>query len=232
MKAIVSLSGGLDSTTVLAAAIESGADVQAVIFRYGSKHNQFENQAAFDVAKHYRIPARLFDLSPIMKGFNSVLMRAGGEIPEGHYEAESMRQTVVPGRNTIFASILIGLAESEMANEVWLGIHAGDHHIYPDCRPEWLTAMNEVAQAATEGKVQFKAPFLYETKLGILRYGVQRKVPYHLTRTCYKAQPVACGRCGSCNERREAFMLLGIKDPIEYEYHGPLPEKELPKGNQ
>lgn len=227
MKAIVSLSGGMDSTTVLAAAIESGAEVQGVVFAYGSKHNPYENRAAFTVAEHYGIPVRLFDLSSIMAGFDSDLMKSGGAIPEGHYEAENMRRTVVPGRNTIFASILMGLAESEKASEVWLGIHAGDHFIYPDCRPDWLTAMNEVAQTATEGKVSFKAPFLYENKLGILRYGVQRKVPYHLTRTCYSDQPIACGRCGSCQERLAAWRELGLDDPIEYQSRVLLPKENL-----
>lgn len=229
MKAIVSLSGGMDSTTVLAAAIEqNGAEqVKGVIFKYGSKHNPFENWAAFAIADHYRIPIRFFDLSSVMGGFDSDLLSSGGKLPEGHYEEESMRRTVVPGRNSIFATILMGLAESEQAESVYLGIHAGDHFIYPDCRPEWLTALNELAKAATLGKVSFVAPFLYEDKKGILRYGLERKVPYQLSRTCYSDQEVACGKCGSCVERREAFMLVGAVDPIEYQYTGPLPEKGL-----
>jgi len=226
MKAIVSLSGGMDSATVLAAALEEGRAAECVGFRYGSKHNPYENAAAAAVAAHYGAPYRLLDLSGVMAGFRSDLLAAGGPVPEGHYEAESMRRTVVPGRNTIFAAVLLGLAQSEGAGEVWLGVHAGDHHIYPDCRPEWVDRMGAVMSAASEGAVTCRAPFLHQTKEGILRYGQARAVPYRLTRTCYKDQPVACGRCGSCQERLAAFAALGAEDPLPYEARDLLPKGE------
>lgn len=225
VKAIVSFSGGMDSATVLATALDEKRQVEAVGFTYGSKHNQFENAAARAVCQHYGVPFRLIDLSPIMAGFKSDLMLSGGDVPEGHYEAASMSRTVVPGRNTIFTAILLGIAQSEEASEIWLGIHAGDHHIYPDCRPMWLIAMRQVVEAASELAVNVRAPFLHETKVGILQQGFRLGVPYHLTRTCYKHQPVACGRCGSCQERLAAFRELGVEDPIEYESCEALPKE-------
>lgn len=226
MKAIVSLSGGLDSTTVLATVLAAGRQVATVGFYYRSKHNQFENAAARVIAAYYQVPFRLIDLSGVMEGFRSDLMESGGNIPEGHYEAESMRRTVVPGRNSIFASILLGIAESEDASEIWLGIHAGDHHIYPDCRPGWLTALRNLVAEASEGKVAVAAPFLDVDKGEIVKQGLQLNVPYQLTRTCYKAQVTACGRCGSCQERLAAFRANNVDDPLAYEFRGML-EKEV-----
>ncbi len=217
MKAFVSLSGGMDSATVLQLALDMGREVEAVSFYYGSKHNRYENEAAKAIADHCRIPFRLIDWSSIAQGFHSNLMQDGGEIPEGHYQATNMSLTVVPARNLIFASILAGIAWSERAGEVWLGIHAGDHAIYPDCRPGFFNAMSLAVDMGTDGNVSLRAPFLYDTKFGILEYGSKHGVQYQLTRTCYKDQPIACGKCGACQERLEAFAQRGLKDPIEYE---------------
>lgn len=216
MKAIVSLSGGMDSATVLAEALTKTSQVQAVGFAYGSKHGKWENEAAKKIANYYSIEFTLVDLTAVMNGFKSALLLSGDAIPEGHYEAESMKQTVVPGRNSIFASILLGIAQSNDADQIWLGIHAGDRAIYPDCRSEWFYAMWSVAMHASEGKVSLHAPFLNTDKVGILKRGFDLGVPYQLTRTCYTSDEIACGRCGSCNERRDAFQRLGVTDPIAY----------------
>ena len=189
-------------------------------FTYGSKHNKYENAAAEKIAAFYQVPYELIDLTGVMKHFKSNLLQSGGEIPEGHYEAESMRQTVVPGRNMIFTSILAGLAASNDANEIWLGVHAGDHFIYPDCRPEFIVYMEKTIRLAIDApSLQIVTPFLTVTKKEILRRGLvcTPKVPYHLTRTCYKDQPIACGKCGSCQERLAAWEANGRTDPIEYE---------------
>src|SRR5688572_784275 len=122
MKAIVSLSGGMDSATVLTEAISRGREVHAVTFLYGSKHGRWEETAAARVATYYRVPHRYVDLSGAFIGMKSALMKTGEPIPEGHYEAANMSQTVVPGRNTIFTSVLLGVAQSLGAGEVWLGI--------------------------------------------------------------------------------------------------------------
>lgn len=225
MKAIVSLSGGMDSTTVLAEAIDQGRDVDCVGFTYGSKHNLYENRAAKQIADCYGCSFELVDFSDIARSFKSNLLQGQGEIPEGHYEADNMALTVVPGRNIIFISILAGLAWSRGAEEIWLGIHQGDHAIYPDCRLAFFSAMKNAIELGTDKRVTLVAPFLDTDKTGIVKRGLELDTPYQMTRTCYKDQEVACGKCGSCNERREAFMKNGVEDPIAYEYDGPLPEK-------
>jgi len=230
---VVALSGGMDSATVLAKALAEGCEVIPVGFNYPSKHNKWEQGAARNfvsslynrtgntgVINNYRV----IDLTSLFNGFESNLLRGGDSIPEGHYEAENMKQTVVPGRNIIFASVLAGLAWSLEASEVWLGIHAGDHYIYPDCRPAFFHSMNIAIREGTDGNVELKAPFLMDTKVEILQAGIELGVPYELTRTCYKDQKIACGKCGSCQERLSAFKKLGIEDPLEYESRELLPK--------
>ena len=226
IKDIICLSGGLDSTTVLAEVIEKRDDdtgVLAVSFNYGSKHNPYEIAAAHHIAEHYDVYHKILDLTPIFSHMQSNLLLSGGAIPEGHYEAESMRRTVVPGRNTIFASILLGIAQSVSAKRIWLGIHAGDHQIYADCRPRWAGYMRGAIDVASEQKVYLRTPFLLLTKKDIIKRGLALEVPYELTRTCYKSQEIACGRCGSCQERLTAFKDLNSTDPLPYESREILP---------
>lgn len=225
MKAVVSLSGGMDSSTVLAECIAQGREVvQAVGFYYGSKHNPYENEAAERIANHFHVPFELMDISNIMEKFTSNLLLTGGDIPEGHYHEANMTQTVVPGRNLIFISILMGLAWSKEAEEVWLGIHSGDHFIYPDCRENFFEAMNIAVFTGSDGKVLLKAPFMRGNKTTIIKRGLELGVPYGMTRTCYKDQEIACGRCGSCQERLEAMKDNGIEDPLEYVVRDLLPK--------
>lgn len=218
-KVLISLSGGMDSVTLLGFLLASDYEVEAVGFTYGSKHNHYENEAALKAAEFYGVPFELLDLSEAFAGISSALMKTGGDIPEGHYEAESMKQTVVPGRNMIFISILAGIAESRGCGKVAVGVHSGDHAIYPDCRPGFIHAMSTAVSRATDGKVDLIAPFLGDDKGSIIKKGLGflPPVPYDLTRTCYKDQEKACGVCGSCTERLEAFEANGIPDPIEYE---------------
>ena len=216
-KILLALSGGMDSTTLLGLAKARAYQVVCVAFYYGSKHGRYEIEAASAIAQHYDTPLRLIDLSHIMSNLDSSLTRKGRDVPEGHSESEQMRQTVVPGRNSIFTSILTAIAESEKIEEVWLGIHSGDHFIYPDCRPQWFYSMREVVQLSSERKVTLSAPFLYMNKTSIIKQGLEIEVPYHLTRTCYKDQSIACGKCGSCQERLEAFQANRINDPLSYE---------------
>lgn len=221
MKIVLALSGGLDSSTLCGYYLEKGYEVVPVGFKYGSKHNIYENEAADKVAQYFGLEKPvLLELDFIGKLFKSDLLLAGGEIPEGHYTDQSMSSTVVPARNLIFASIVAGYAESIEANTISLGVHGGDHHIYPDCRPTFVSALNTTVMLATDGKVRVDAPFLYSSKGDIIRMGLALnniKVPYHLTRTCYKEQELACGKCGSCVERLEAFKEVGVPDPIQYE---------------
>lgn len=215
-RSIVSLSGGMDSATVLSWASKQTEVVHAIGFKYGSKHNQYENESAQKLADHYLVPFTLIDLSNVGALLSSNLLKSGGEIPEGHYEDDSMSQTVVPGRNMIFASILAGIAWSKNAEQVFLGIHSGDHAIYPDCRPAFASSLTACMRDATDNRVEPCYPFLYKDKTTILEIGFELGTPYELTRTCYKDQPIACGRCGSCQERLEAFRNVKKEDPIEY----------------
>lgn len=224
-KIVLGLSGGMDSATLLGLLLNEGAEVHSCSFIYGSKHNRYERDSALKVFNYYKnlgfnVHWHDFDLTEAFKDFSSALLLSGEEIPEGHYEASNMKSTVVPGRNLIFASIMAGLAESIGAQQIALGVHSGDHQIYPDCRPEFIIALEEVILKSSDGKVQVITPFLHDDKASILKRGYEDfkiKVPYQLTRTCYKHQELSCGKCGACQERLEAFHNIGIEDPILYE---------------
>ena len=385
MKIVQALSGGLDSETVLSYLINQGHEVHCLNFTYGSKHNKYECESAKQIAKYYNVPYRLIDLTKAFVGFKSNLLQSGGAIPEGHYEADNMSLTVVPGRNTIFSAILMGYAESIDGDGIALGVHLGDHcipaseyittsrgkismeslkegdlalsqnkdtgkisfkpviekvnngfrkdiyqiitkggrtarltsnhkvhqiirsnynhhkgwdktcietplnqlkpddwvltpitkevlessnsneiinsfkygdaeiiqikeivksdpeivyditvednhnffvgtgsgilvsnSVYPDCRKEYIKALDTLVYLASNRKVEVLTPFINTDKAGIVKEGLKLKVPYELSRTCYKDQPLSCGLCGSCNERLEAFALNNVKDPIKY----------------
>lgn len=224
MHVVMGLSGGMDSATLLGLLLEQGDAIHCCVFYYGSKHNKWENRAAENIIDFYQgknLPVFEYpmDISKVMEDFQSNLLLSGDEIPEGHYAGENMRQTVVPGRNLIFAAIMAGLAESIGAAKVALGVHSGDHFIYPDCRTEFVKSLDTTVFLSSDRKVEIIAPLANDDKYSILEkgYSLEIPVPYHLTRTCYKDQPLSCGRCGSCNERLEAFQKLGVEDPIVYE---------------
>lgn len=222
-KIIVCLSGGLDSSTLLGYVIKynpnyhAQGEIEAVSFYYGSKHNKYENKAAEEIAKFYNIKLHHLNIEQIFSLTESNLLQSGGNIPEGHYEEECMRQTVVPARNMIFISALTSIGITKGAEILYIGVHAGDHFIYPDCRPEFIRDMAYAVESASDGKLYLCAPFSGFDKTEIVKIGNELGVPYHLTRTCYKDQEVACGKCGSCVERLESFSNNGLKDPIQYE---------------
>ena len=221
-KAVLALSGGMDSTTVLEWLLNHKYKVRCVIFSYGAKHNKWENAAAWEVYKHYKnrgksISATQMYLEGVFASSSSNLMSTGGEIPEGHYTDESMKSTVVPGRNIIFLSILASIAGNIGAEVIAIGIHQGDHAIYADCRTEFYKAMDTAIYLGMDKKVSILAPFCDTDKTGILEYGLMNDVHYGITRTCYKQQEIACGKCGSCVERIEAWKSQGLVDPIPYE---------------
>lgn len=216
-KVLLSLSGGMDSSVLLSWLLYNQYDVQAVSFFYGSKHNQYENPMAQKLCDYYKVPWTLLNLSSVFQGFRSSLMKEGEAIPEGHYTDETMSSTVVPSRNIIFLSLLSGVAWSHDIPQIALAIHSGDHAIYPDCRPEFYKSMDLSLFLGTGGRVQIMAPFVNMDKKDLVQLGHTLGTPFELTRTCYKDQEIACGKCGSCVERLEAFSLNGLKDPLSYE---------------
>ena len=211
MKALLIYSGGLDSTTLL---YEYRQDIAlAVTFDYGSKHNAREISYAVENCKRLGIKHLVIPLGFIGQYFKSDLLLSGGDIPEGHYAEENMKSTVVPFRNGIMLAVAAGLAESYGLDTVLLANHAGDHAIYPDCRPEFVTAMDQAVCAGTYEGIRVVSPYCQLTKRDIALRGKVLGVDYSLTYSCYKGGEKHCGKCGTCTERREA--LEGF-DPTEY----------------
>lgn len=217
---VVVLSGGLDSTVALALHVATAEQVTAVTFDYGQRHRHREISAATRVARHYpkvdHVVVDLVSAGRLLGG--SALTDPSIPVPEGHYAAPSMAATVVPNRNAILANIAVGVAVARKADTVVLGVHAGDHPIYPDCRPIFIDALNLcVALAVGEATpVRIDAPFLGKAKADIVIVGEQLAAPMGLTWSCYQGGDTHCGRCGTCVERREAFQLAEVPDPTEY----------------
>jgi len=218
MKVVVIYSGGMDSFTVLNKAIQAGHEVLAVSFNYGQRHSK-ELDYAKRVCDELGVTHDIVDITAMQSLMsNSSLMANSDEsIPEGHYEAANMKSTVVPNRNMILISLAIGYAVNEEAQEVWYGAHSGDHMIYPDCRPEFVEAMAKASLLANFDPVKVVAPYLNDDKIGILKDGLAMGLDYGKTWTCYNGREKACGKCGSCVERLEAFELNKASDPLEYE---------------
>lgn len=217
-KSVLILSGGLDSTTLLYHMVRDlDLDVYALSVNYGQRHLR-EVTAAMASCKRLGVKLELVDLSSLVGLIsNSALTSQSIEVPEGAYNEESMKATVVPNRNMILLSAAIGYAVNIGAPAVYYGAHSGDHSVYPDCRPEFVERMQEVSRIANWQSVEIMVPFLFKSKTGILREGLRLGVDYSLTWTCYRGGAKACGKCGSCDERLGAFKELGVKDPLEYE---------------
>ena len=220
-KSVVLFSGGLDSTTLLYRLLfEYENSVFPLSVNYGQRHEK-ELVSATNIVSRLRVVENLDNLAPLKKyNLPTDLLKGSsllgdGEIPEGHYAAESMKSTVVPGRNMILLSLAVGYAQSVGAKSVYYAAHSGDHPIYPDCRPEFVSRMNETTLLGYG--VSIYAPFLLYSKWQIVKEGSGLSVPYELTWSCYKGQDKHCGKCGTCVERKEAFVLAGVKDPTEYE---------------
>ena len=212
---VIILSGGMDSVTLLYDQQERIA--LAVSFDYGSKHNAREIPFARLHCERLGIRHITIPLDFMTKYFQSSLLKGGEEIPEGHYADENMRSTVVPFRNGIMLSIAVGIAESNGLKFVMMANHGGDHTIYPDCRPQFVDAFDEAAQAGTYVGVRLLSPFVNWTKTDIARRGKELGIDYAETWSCYKGGELHCGKCGTCVERREALSEAGIEDPTVYE---------------
>jgi len=222
---LVLLSGGMDSVTALYEAQANPEwEVKAALsFDYGSKHNACEIPFAIEHCQKLGIPHQRIALDFIHQLFRSDLLKTGGEIPEGHYAAENMKQTVVPFRNGIMLSIAAGYAESLELNGLVIAAHSGDHAIYPDCREPFMKNMGEAIQAGTYVDVELIRPFIAMSKTEIAARGAELGVDFSRTWSCYKGGETHCGKCGTCVERREAFIDAGLSDPTDYLAEDPLP---------
>lgn len=214
-KAVIALSGGMDSTTLLYHALNEGFELEAVSFYYGQNHSK-EIELAAEHCKTNNIPHRLIDISFLgeIAAKTSSLVQGAEAIPEGNYADENMKSTVVPFRNGIILSILAAIAEAEKCNYILYGAHAGDHAIYPDCRPEFEQAMAQAIKYGTYEEATMSAPFVHLNKISILERGIKLGVDYSKTWTCYKGGEEPCGKCGSCVERTEAFLENNLRDPL------------------
>ncbi len=208
------LSGGTDSVTMLYEYAERIA--LAVSFDYGSNHNAREIAFAGWHASHLGTEHVVIPLDFMARYFTSSLLSGPGAVPEGRYDGENMRSTVVPFRNGIMLSVACGIAESRGLSAVMMANHAGDHAIYPDCRASFVKAMDESMREGTWAGVRLLAPYTRITKTDIIRRGAALGVDYSRTWSCYKGGEKHCGRCGTCVERKEAFLAAGIPDPTEY----------------
>jgi 7-cyano-7-deazaguanine synthase len=217
----------MDSVTALYDAMGQHQVVGALSFHYGAKHNDREIPFASRHAARFGIPHRVIELGFIGELFDSDLLQSGGEIPKGHYEEETMKKTVVPFRNGIMLSVAAGFAESVKANALVIAAHSGDHAIYPDCREEFMQAMGEAIRTGTYAEIALLRPFIAMTKGDIVRRGRALDVDYAETWSCYVGGETHCGECGTCVERREAFIVAGVSDPTTYLHAGPLPPKPV-----
>lgn len=214
---VVIYSGGMDSYTLLHLARSRGYQVHALSFNYGQRHVR-ELDCARSVCEAHGIPHQTIDI----RAMSEVVMAGSSltsdlQVPEGHYQEDSMKATVVPNRNMILLSLATGYAVTVGAGAVWYGAHGGDHAIYPDCRPEFVAKMDAVCRIANYEAVGIEAPFMAMDKGQILAEGLRLGLDYHHTWTCYNGRERACGRCGSCVERLEAFAANGVTDPLDYE---------------
>lgn len=212
---IIVVSGGMDSITLLYDYKDRIA--LAVSFDYGSNHNAKELPLAEMHCKRLGIPHVTIPLMFMKDYFKSSLLEGAEAIPEGNYDEENMKSTVVPFRNGIMLSVACGLAETHHLKHVMMANHSGDHTIYPDCRPGFVSSMSAAMQAGTYDGVDIVAPYTNITKADIARIGKRLGIDYSETWSCYKGAEHHCGKCGTCRERREALAEAGIDDTTVYD---------------
>ncbi len=231
MKTIVLHSGGLDSTVLLYRLLKQGDEVVAVAFDYGQRHAK-ELELGEEVCHLLTVEREVIKLPFLASvpssqtsavGFSPGAQKPTGqriEVPEGHYAAASMKLTVVPNRNMIMIACAASLGIARRFNRVCFAAHAGDHEIYPDCRIGFVYSLRDAIQQCDWHKITLHTPFIKKTKADIVAIGHSHGVPFEKTWSCYKGEERACGRCGTCVERLEAFSVARLEDPLEYEDRG------------
>lgn len=218
-KAVAIVSGGMDSVTLAYWLKDHNFSLHLLSFDYGQRHRK-ELDCAIWQANHLGAEHTILDISGIRPLLKGSALTDDVPVPHGHYAEDSMRQTVVPNRNAIMLSIAWGLACSSGASVLASGVHAGDHFIYPDCRPGFMGALGHALLLGTEGhrndSLRLIAPFISHSKTDIAAIGAGLNVPFDHTWTCYEGGDIHCGQCGSCTERKEAFRDSGTPDPTIY----------------
>jgi 7-cyano-7-deazaguanine synthase len=217
-KAIVVFSGGLDSTT-LAYYVRGIFSLHLVTFDYGQRHRK-EIEHAEMIAHELGAEWSLVDVSSLGRLLKGSALTDDIPVPEGHYEALSMVTTIVPNRNAFLLAAAFAIALAEGVERVCIGVHAGDHFIYPDCRPEFLDAFERMESSVNDPSPSLYAPFVQLKKSNIVEIGAALGVPFEKTWSCYKGGEHHCGLCGTCQERIEAFALAGLIDPTVYSCKG------------
>jgi len=214
-KAVIALSGGMDSITSFYWALDQGYELKAVSFFYGQNHSKELDMAKWN-CEQMNVEHEIIDISFLGKITSNVSSLTSGSdnIPEGMYDADNMKSTVVPFRNGIILAVLAAYAEANECQAIICGVHAGDHAIYPDCRATFIDAMNKAIGFGTYENIEILTPFLDDDKTDICYTGLSLNVPYEKTWTCYKGQEAPCGKCGSCVERIEAFLGNDSIDPL------------------
>mgnify|MGYP002856110293 CR=1 FL=1 len=213
--AVIILSGGMDSCTMLHEFHDEIA--LAITFDYGSTQNHREQQYAVAQCQQLGIKHIIIPLDFMRRYFKSALLESPDAIPEGNYDEENMKATVVPFRNGIMLAIACGIAESNGLKRVMIANHAGDHSIYPDCRSPFIEAMSTAMMTGTYEGIKVYAPYTDLSKAEIARHGAALGLDYSETYSCYKGGEKHCGKCGTCRERRQALIDAGIEDHTEYE---------------
>lgn len=218
---LVILSGGLDSVTLAhrARAEYPDARIGAVTFDYGQRHGQRERACARACAQRLDMFAHEVTIPRNLWGpeATSALLDHHANMPDGHYAEDTMRQTIVPNRNALMLTMAATTLAAIGGGRLWFGAHAGDHYVYPDCRPAFLDALSTALAAGNEPTpIEITAPYIRATKADIVADGHRLGVPFADTWSCYRGLTRHCGRCGTCVERAEAFHLAGIPDPTPY----------------
>lgn len=214
-KVVAVVSGGLDSAVLLYDLLARGARVKALSVHYGQRHAR-ELRAAAALCRLRGVPHQTVDLRGLRRLLSSSLTTRSARVPEGHYAEANMKSTVVPNRNMILLAAAAAWAISSRFDAVAYAAHSGDHAVYPDCREEFVRALDKAIGLADWHKVRLLRPFVRMTKADIVRRGAALRVPFGKTWSCYKGGARHCGKCGTCVERREAFRLAGVPDPTRY----------------
>jgi 7-cyano-7-deazaguanine synthase len=215
-RAVAIVSGGMDSVTLAHLLDSEGYELHLLSVNYGQRHRK-EISYAKSCAERLGATFDIVDISQVGRLLSGSALTDDVEVPHGHYAAENMTVTVVPNRNAIMLSIAYGVAVAREAQIVATAVHAGDHYVYPDCRPQFIEAFDVMERRAVEGfgdpSLRLHAPFAEKSKVEIVKIGARLGVPYEATWSCYEGGDLHCGLCGTCNERKEAFEVAGVSDP-------------------